>query len=72
MVFLRNAGLIDGLLMDVTCKILRCCVASIFPFSISDVQIPVALALAPKEDRFLDELVDAAIQDVFSIDLDHW
>jgi hypothetical protein len=70
--FLRNAGLIDRLLIDAKWKILRCCIAFILPFSISDVEIPVALALAPKGGRFPDEFVDVMIHDIFSIDLDHW
>jgi hypothetical protein len=70
--FLRNAELIDGLLMDATWKILRSCVSSILMVSISNVGIPVALALGPKEDRFLYELFYVTLREVFDIDLDHW
>jgi hypothetical protein len=67
--FLHNARLIDGLLMDATWKIIRNCVASILMLSIMNVGIPVALAIGPKEDKSLYEIFYSTMLNRFGIDL---
>jgi hypothetical protein len=70
--FRRNADLIDGLLIDATWEIIPNCVASILMLSTSNVGIPVALAIGPKDDRALDETFDAVLHDRFAIELGDW
>jgi hypothetical protein len=70
--FTRNTEVIDGLLMDATWKIIPNGVSSILMLSISNVGIPVALAIGRKEDRAHYETFHTVLHEVLGIGLQGW